>query len=685
MFYIKNKYNIHFRLLLVLFFSFFNFAKADTFVDYSDLSPWVLNTPNDAYPYKGFILEPTENFSFNNIQVLTKTLADTNPYIPLTFCLWRLNNDYLMVEKIQCSNTKYNASDIPTTFTIKDFDFKDYTLVAGEKYSFVYGPDEYAPFTPFEVEGRMGYAVMQGPGALGINKNGAWYEPYHLYLAYDTEAGIYSVNSTPFFAKTKNKATGVIKMYESPTTSSASIKQLPMDWSLEVLDTTNEDGEPIIANGYRWYQIKDKTDDVVGWMSGATSDGITRYLSIDTQNQDQLESDASDFVDVADRPDLIIEAVDHYYNNEDENYSLYSGDDGANNISTLKDRGFPYKVIWGIAAQENGPDFNNERVTYDYGHGIMQITPYKLYAHEATGNWVSNAGDNRGISNNLKIFPCTSDHSNLYVNCYKNAGLFIKLSKPYKNYADIVTNPKYKYYTNTKQSIFSNIKDGMRILKDKYSGINITTPITIGATTYSALDREIILVTEKYNGNNCGYVNDVANVLDVIEEYYPDQNIEDIEELVGKMHTAGESGICVYLHSPVELFVEDSIGNKVGLINGEGINDFPLAVYDKDEEFVKILLPHDSNYTYNLVGKENGFYGIDIIIKKGKDQIKYSLRNIKINKKETNTLSFIKDKYGKTIIQLNRDTNYDNEVDSVEYPNFSLDSLNGLNNFSNEN
>ncbi len=653
-----KKYKILFILILVLFFKT---AKADTFVDYSDLPPWILNTPNDAYPYKGFIVEPTENFSFNNIQVLTKTLADTNPYIPLTFCLWRLDNDYLMVEKIQCSNTKYNASDIPTTFTIKDFDFKDYTLLAGEKYSFVYGPDEYAPFTPFEVEGRMGYAVMQGPGALGINKNGAWYEPDYLYLAYDTEAGIYSINSTPFFAKTKNRPTGAIKMYESPTTSSASIKQLPMDWSLEVLDTTNEYGEPIIANGYRWYQVKDRTDDVVGWMSGATSDGITRYLSIDTQNQDQLESDASDFVDVADRPDLIIEAVDHYYNNEDENYSLYSSDDGANNISTLKDRGFPYKVIWGIAAQETGGDifgFKNDIVSSDFGHGIMQLTL-------SPAHW-----DNRTVGNSLKIFPCEGVVTTQYLNCYTDPdpGFGTGNVRYYKNYADNPLNPIYKYYSNNKQSIYANIKGGMRILQDKYATVNITTPVTIDGITYSASEREIITVTHRYNGSKCSYLKSVSSKLKNIDDYFPGQTATELNDLINKMYKAGVGTTCVLLHSPGELFVEDKDGHRVGVVKGEGVNDFPMAVYDKEEKFVKIMFSNYKDYKYVVVGTSSGVYGLDIIIPDGEEEVEFSAKYIPIKKGEVHTYvvldkDMIKD--NKNSVILNIDKNGDSVIDKV--------------------
>lgn len=637
----KTKYS--FVIFFVLFALFFQKAYSATLVDYTDLSPSYLNTPNDLYPYKAFVVEPTEEFVFNNIQVLVKTSPSANPFIPLTFCLWELDEDYLMQDEIVCSNTKYNASDIPTTYTIKDFDFKDTILSPGNIYAFIYGPDEYAPFLPSEMEGKIGYAHMSGPGAGGINKNAAWFFPWHLFLLFDSEASIYSINSDPFFAKTKNKPTGYIKIHESPNTTSSVLKQLPMDWSIEVLETTNEEGYPVISNGYRWYKVKDRTDDVVGWMTGATSDGVTRYLSRDTQNQEIFENDASSFVSTTDRPNIIIEAIDHYYNNEDENYSLYSSNDGVNNISVLKERGFPEKVIWGIAAQESGPSFNNEIVSFDYGHGITQITPYKVYANEATGNWANNSGDNRGIGSGIKIPPCKSDHSNLYVNCYENAGTHSPLPKPYKNYAGILTNPKYKYYSNTKQSIFSNIKDGMRILQEKYGYVYNDEDITIGPYVYTPEDRDAISVVQYYNGSKkCGYVKNVSLKLQNIDDYFPGQNVDDIMYFVDKMYYVSSIEMCSMLHSPGELVVIDKQGSKVGVENGKGVNGIPFSVYDKEKKYVNIL-NSESSYFYKVVGTGSGVYGLEVNFFEDGKTISFNSVDIPIKKGEVH-LYYI-DKY----------------------------------------
>ena len=643
-------------LLSVIFFN--KEVLANTLVDYTDLTPWVLNTPNDTYPTKGFIVEPTVDFSFNNIQVLTKKGTYANPYMPITFCLWQLDESYNLLDKIECSNTKYSAYNLPTTFVLKDFDFKDYVLLSGNKYAFVYGPDEYIGFSPSEVEGNMGWGIMQGIYAEGINKYAAWTEGYNsLLLLVSSEASIFSINSTPFFAKVKNTGGfGYANIYQDHSIASQILKQVPEDWIIRVDDTTDDFGNPIIGASRRWYKVTDPTDSVSGWMAGATYDGNTRYLSIDTQNQDQLESDSTNLIIYEDRPNTIIDAVDHYYNNSDENYSLYSSDDGANNISTLKDRGFPEKVIWGIAATESGNhalgfDFKNDLISADYGHGIFQITL-------SPGHW-----DNRGIGSKIKIPLCEGVATALYINCYTN---IIGGLRSYKNYADIPSNPIYKYYSNTKQSIYSNTKDAMRILQQKYSGVHITTPITIGPYTYSPTDREIITVTQMYNGSKCKYLKDVSTNLNNIDDFFPGQTAVEFSDLINKMYYAGFGTTCVSLHSPGELYVEDENGNRVGVVNGKGVNEFPMAVYDKEEKFVKIMFP-DKNYKYKVVGTGIGTYGIDISILDEEQEVSFSGKVIPIKKGEIHTYVVNKDllKEGEKGVTISVDKNGDGKVEAL--------------------
>lgn len=637
-------------------------AEATSLIDFTNLSPTILNTPNSFYPYKGFVVEPEYNFVFNNIQIITKTLDGTNPFLPITFCLWKIDDAYLLDEEIECSNVTYNASDLPLVFEIKNFDFADYTLLEGQKYAFVYGPDQYSGFSSDEVEGRIGYAIMQGPDASGINKYVAW-SMDGIPTVITSEASIFSLNYDSFYTSVKNTAgSGVSKIYEGPSTGSQVLKQVPEDWIVRVDHTTDEDGGLVIGGAFRWYEVTDPTDSVSGWMKGATVDGVTRYLSNDTLNQETLVENSSEYVESGERPDLIIQAIDHYFSNEDENHSLYSSDNGSNNISILSDQGFEKKIILGIAAEESGIiDFNNEKSSFDFGHGIMQIT---LFPH----HW-----DNRGIGSGVKIPLCEGVISDLYLNCYTDSmgGLGLR---DYKPYADNPDNPTYKQYSNTKQSFFSNIKDGMRILQQKYAGLNITSDITIGGITYNPIERESVLVTQRYNGSKCAYVKRVATRLMNIEEYFPGQDISDIEELVNKMYAAGNSNVCAMLYSPGELYIEDSKGKKVGVIKGKGINDFPMAVYDKEEKFVKIMFAEKDDYNYKVIGTSKGLYGLDIVTVNSDKEIIFSARNIPISKGEIHSYKVNTEKLstGQKGVTLSIDKNGDGVIDKLVQASYNL-------------
>ncbi|MBA3789386.1 hypothetical protein H0X32_03255 [Patescibacteria group bacterium] len=342
-------------------------------------------------------------------------------------------------------------------------------------------------------------------------------------------------------------------------------------------------------------------------------------------------------------------AFDYYYNNASSGHSLYNSDGASNDISALKIGGYPEEIIPGIAAQETGGstyNFDNETISYDYGHGVMQITPFHVYAHEplSTGNWTKKSGDNRGFASGITIYPCTSNDSELYANCYTYGGLKDSThTKTYQPYGGISGNPIYKYYTNTSQSIYANVKDGMETLESKYDlYTGIAGSVTIGTTTYSAADRQDILTTEAYNGGNCGYVSSVANKLNKINNYFPTATTTSIRALIPKMETAGNDSICASLHSPADLSIHDSNGNAVGITKGQGIDDFPLAVYDPIEKFAKILAAPNDNYDYRVEGTDIATYGLDITIKNDDQELIFSATDIPITPGEVHTYSINK-------------------------------------------
>jgi hypothetical protein len=93
---------------------------------------------------------------------------------------------------------------------------------------------------------------------------------------------------------------------------------------------------------------------------------------------------------------------------------------------------------------------------------------------------------------------CASIATTTYIKCYDGAGTGSQDPKPYKNYDDNLSSPIYKQYANTKQSMYANIKDGLRNLQTKFPVNQITTSTTPTGTTttYSGIEREIVVGTE---------------------------------------------------------------------------------------------------------------------------------------------------------------------------------------------
>lgn len=466
------------------------------------------------------------------------------------------------------------------------------------------------------------------------HRNDVWLGDY--YVALNRQGGIWTISQPhDYYGRISNTTNGILDLRSGTSTSASILKSLPEDWILYVASTTDSVGQHITADGYIWYKVIDPTDNVTGWVTGEMSSSTIFTLPYEPLQQAAYIASSTAEIATSSRPNVILDVIDHYYNDTSSAYSLYSSDDGSNNISDLKNESFEKKVIWGIAALETGPfDFNNEVVSFDYGHGIMQLT-FNAWTHEPSdphATW-----DNRGVGSRIEIIPCAAINTDDYVNCYTNAGTGDSSGlKYYKPYGGNSNNPTYKQYNNSEQSIYANIKDGLRVLQDKYSGINITTSTTVNGTTYSANEREIIQVTERYNGA-CGYVDNVADKLDDIGTYFPTATTSDISTLIQKMHTAGDEMICAQLHSPADISIHDNKARIVGVNQGKGENDYEMAVYDRDEKFAKIFFPNEEDYTYKVIGTGRGVYGLDLTLKKGDQYTVFTARDIPVGSGEIHT------------------------------------------------
>jgi hypothetical protein len=456
-----------------------------------------------------------------------------------------------------------------------------------------------------------------------------------------------------YYAQIENTAD--LNLRDGTSTSANILKTLPAAWIVKVTTMTDSNG-PIVNDGYRWYGVIDPTDNVTGWM--AATDTTSQYISsYDGSSQAAMAASSSAEMATGTTPqaNFIVNAIDHYYNDTNTTASLYSSNDGSNTISSLKTGGFPEEVIPGIAAVEDGGfSFDNEDVSFDYGHGIMQLT--------------LSAGlgfDNRGIASGVTIPPCALA-SNLYTNCYSAISSTTGL-RYYEPYGGTPGNPEYKQYTNTSQSIYANIKDGLQVLANKYAVFSgISTSTTISGTTYSAADRQDILATESYNGS-CGYAHTVANALDNITSYFPNATTSGITDLISKLHTVGQNEICAQLHSPATLIIQDSAGRTVGIANGNAQNDFPFAVYDPNGKWAKVLAAGNGNYTFKVIGAGTGTYGFDFTIKHGSQSILFSTKNMPVvpHQMDTYTMDVNAIMKGQNGVTLRVDTKGDGMVDKT--------------------
>lgn len=233
-------------------------------------------------------------------------------------------------------------------------------------------------------------------------------------------------------------------IYDSFTPQRRALKSVPNQWVLFVVDTHRGEKR---ADGYIWWEVTDTTDRITGWTpASAVSDG-TRFLfgePEDDTGQAELgmRADGSYADTRAERVEIIRQAVEHYFGNKETAASLYSSDDKGrdgrkNALSDLTgtEYAFPIEVVFAMIAQESGGiHYSND------DDGVMQVT------------W----GPNKGLASNIRCFVD---------GCW--------------------------YYGNTRQSIYANVKDGLRVLRDFYVPIR---------ERKEEREQAHILAVWKYNG-----------------------------------------------------------------------------------------------------------------------------------------------------------------------------------------
>ncbi len=460
-------------------------------------------------------------------------------------------------------------------------------------------------------------------------------------------------NSSPayFYSSITNYPGGKAFLYEQPTTSSTLVKTLPNDWVVHIEAKFDAQGLPVIADGYRWYQVSDPTDGSIMWMPSGPDNGSVSYLPYDQVQQINYQTisahpyDGNGTNPLNFRKQNILNAINNYFTNNNTIPSLYSADDHVNTISTLANAFFSQELIMAITAQEDGPYFNNKNVSFDYGHGILQVT-FDAHKNEQPGHsYTSNSNDPRGIASDVRLKKCKEVATDEYKKCYQNTSTYNNLQKPYDFYDHNPANSKYLQYANTTQSIFANIKDGLAVLQSKYGHVwqhPCSVSVIIGGLTYTCNDLMRVKAVWGYNGAtlnpNIHYMLNVSQKLSALSTYFAGHVYNDNDLLIEKLATADANKLEIKIHSPVDLTVVDSKGNITGLVDGKVLNNIENSYYDPEKEAVLILFPHDK-FTYQVVGNgEGSLYGLDIDqTKDGKDAHIFHGENIPIKKGEINT------------------------------------------------
>ena len=388
-----------------------------------------------------------------------------------------------------------------------------------------------------------------------------------------------------------SSTTGTATLYTSADTTSVKLKILPNSWAIKVLDNT----------GSTFWKVEDVTDNTVGWMEKSS-------LNADATKQVEFEDRAmislEDSID--ERKEKILEAVKHYFTNTETEPSLYSGNSQNNLFSIFADNAsITWEFMLGLIQEESKIiGYDNEWVVSDYGHGMMQITHPSLM----------------GIGSKLTIPECESPNDRRV--CYGPVSNVpvpdTNISWPKREYLDM------KYYVNSSQSIYANIKDGIRTLQDKYNVKKATFDSMVDKIWYSQdnieihnLDMKLLLGVRGYNSfglsdcpvyntQNPGYLERIGDYLSQISTEFGIP-YSDTRNLSQKFIFAGSNTTEARLCSPAYLVVVGQ-STKTGYNGSTVVDQIPEVVYDfQNYEGAYIVFPQE-NYIFEVRGKEAGTY-----------------------------------------------------------------------------
>ena len=377
---------------------------------------------------------------------------------------------------------------------------------------------------------------------------------------------------------TGTNTTATMYKIAGTTDSSQIVKILPPGWALEITGNQQGASTPIL----------DHTDRSSGFIA-------TDNLDRDSARQQEFASKTSPVLNsIEDRKKVITEAVEVYYKTSDE-IDLYhqgGGLDGKNDFSYLINGAMPKELILAMTVHESARTLDNTicNGVFDGGVGILQITTLSL----------------KGLGSGMRNATHTND-------CNESLGW--STSKPYSD-----------YYSNTLQGIYANVKDGLRVLQEKYrlkrqviDDTNRTTPwFEENGITIDNTDLKTLAALRRYNGGgeNClvlnyarnAYLKYIGDQLKTIDSYFPSYPYSgqlDEKLLLGEREKANIS-IC----SPGSLQIEDSQGNITGYTQNGMLDEIPnILFFEETMKDAEILFPQE-DYIIRVFGTESGTYNL---------------------------------------------------------------------------
>ncbi|MCK5510879.1 putative metal-binding motif-containing protein [Candidatus Parcubacteria bacterium] len=382
------------------------------------------------------------------------------------------------------------------------------------------------------------------------------------------------------------------------------LKVVPDGWILKATNTHNN--LEISPDGSIWWEVEDKTDDLIGWMK---SDG----LSFNDNQQIDWEN----------------KMIDYRYKDEEENEIMREI-----SSSSLNKHKFPFELLRAMVKKE-WTEGDNTNISFDCGRGLGQLTDNSSISKGGgvgcyCGKDIETGYmpyDKVGLTDYLLpedfIKDCFRQPGELYHTLYRD-GYYCNMKEYEDNRWKSVYKYKYpsksdgmtygtckeeivdgcscKIYTNTRQGVEANLKDMLYHLNTKY-GLDNNAPYDSGFSETANKARDVASAVWRYNGEKA-YMSGVGSWL---KNFYPNSQ----DNLVKELEKVLTNYVEYEVHSPVDMQIQDVDGNVTGIVNGQIVENIPNSMYDEETERALILFPEEG-YTPKIVGTSNGIYGLTV-------------------------------------------------------------------------